>query len=427
MTRNKAKNTLQDSNDEPTRFQRHAGGNVVWEWVKAILVAVVLALMIRWPLIEPFKIPSGSMKPTFLEGDRIFVNKWVYGVRYPFNGFRIPFTRIDTWYADSRIWQGAPVERWDIVVFKSIEPRSEHPILVKRVVGLPGERVHIARGEVFVNGSPLEIPDRMPGVVYTNPWGMQYGILEDEEFSIVPEGHYFLLGDNSDQSRDGRVWGWVPNEHILGRVSAIWWPVTRWRDLSGFSNTVAWNIFLFLLALAVFLRLFVGRLWQLMDGGLEPQLRAGEHVLVNRIAFGIPVPFTTMRLTRGKGADRGDIVLCYCEDKEGNRGVVVGRVAGLAGEKVQFDDDRLTINGAPANDPPEFRRLRFAPSSNGGPYGRSKSKEYAVVPEDHYFVLVDNGEESLDSRALGWISRADVVGKVTFVWWPVYRARRARA
>ena len=77
------------------------------EWLKSIGIALALATLIRWPITEPFKIPSGSMRPTFMEGDRIFVNKWVYGVRFPLNRFQFPWTKVRIHYADRRIWYGA--------------------------------------------------------------------------------------------------------------------------------------------------------------------------------------------------------------------------------------------------------------------------------------------------------------------------------
>ena len=128
---------------------------VILEWTKSIGIAIFLAMLIRWPVAEPFKIPSGSMEPTFFNGDRIFVNKHSYGIRFPFNGFRIPFTRTTIWYSDKWLFKGSEPERWDIVVFKSAEHRVEHDTLVKRIVALPGETVQISGGRLFINGEPI--------------------------------------------------------------------------------------------------------------------------------------------------------------------------------------------------------------------------------------------------------------------------------
>lgn len=400
--------------------------DVAVEWIKAILVAIVLALLIRWPFIEPFKIPSSSMEPTLQIGDRIFVNKFVYGVRWPFNGFRIPFIKKDIWYAEDRIFRWNEPERWDIVVFKAVEENAEHDILVKRIVGMPGDRIHIANGKIHIDGEPLDLPPDMPDIYYTRPLGMTYGIAGDEAHSVVPEDHYLLLGDNSDASRDGRLWGWAPNEHLLGRVFAIWWPISRWHDFTGFTETWWWQTILGVLALLFVTRLLFGRSWHVMTKALEQTLRRGEHIYVNRIAFGLPVPFTKLRLTKGRPAKRGEIVLCHCRDEAGNAGAILGRLAGLPGEQVRMDNGTLKVNGAPVSEPPSLAEAEIKPLDGAAKYAQSNAKQYSHVPEGHYFVIVDDPEESPDSRLLGWIPREDVVGSASFVWWPIPRIRRVK-
>jgi len=204
------------------------------ELLTAIPIALFVALVIRWLVIEPYKIPSASMRPALEPGDRIFVNKSVYGLRFPLNGMRVPFTTRRVRYAARRLWRGRPPKRGDIVVFRTVEEGETHDILVKRVVGKPGERIRIRDGRIHVNGTPLDGPFSITRNYYTAPRGfpvMQYGISGDKTYSLVPPDHYLLLGDNSAASRDGRVFGWVPDEHILGRVCAIWWPLRRWRRL----------------------------------------------------------------------------------------------------------------------------------------------------------------------------------------------------
>lgn len=428
--RNKRPAVPDDGRDTPPpkSAARSALGSL-WEWTRSILVAILLAMLIRWPLVEPFKIPSGSMRPTFLEGDRIFVNKFHYGVRWPFNGFRVPFTLTTIWYTENRIFDRAPIQRWDIVVFKSVEPRAPKDTLVKRVVGLPGERIHIANGKVYVNGVPLELPEHMPDVYYTSEaWaGMDYGILEDDEHSLIPERHYFLLGDNSANSADGRRFGWVPEHHILGRVNSIWWPVTRWRDFTGFSRTWWWRGLVALLAAYLFTRLFLGRSWYVHDTSLSASVKPGEHVYVNRVVFGVPVPFTRLRLTRGRDARRGEIVL-YRAPKPSGRGVIwlMGRVAGLPKERVFLDEGRLEVDGAKLTQPASLANREFTSPPDIGPYGRSKVREYGQVPDNAYFVLVDDPTAAPDSRGLGWVRREQIVGVAKFIWWPVPRVRRLR-
>lgn len=233
-------------------------------WVK--IIAVIL--FIKGCVIDQYTIPSGSMEPTlngdsFFKGDRVLVNKWTYGPR-------IPFTTI-------RLWEWNEPERWDIVVFRPKAGTSDHSILIKRIVALPGERVKLHQGQLYINGElipfpeemlthngePLEFPPEMPGgFQYYNPndilgiamrtndpaakrhllglverYPLKYGVLEDDEHSLVPEDHYLMLGDNSINSVDGRVWGWIPRDNFYGRTFAIWWPFDRRRDFSGFSYT----------------------------------------------------------------------------------------------------------------------------------------------------------------------------------------------
>lgn len=402
------------------------------EWVRSILVAVFLALLIRWPLAEPFKIPSGSMEPTFFAGDRIFVDKHIYGVRFPFNGFRIPFTLTTLWYSENRIWQGSGPERWDVVVFKSAEPNAEHDTLVKRVVGLPGERILIRGGKVFADGVPLTLPDDMPDVHYTSPSThyspMQYGVRDEEAFSLVPENSYLVLGDNSAHSRDGRYFGWLPNKNILGRVTSIWWPLSRLRDLTGFTETVWWNSLLVFFGLWVVIRLFFGRSWRVYTEKLGTTFAPGEHLFVNRIVLGFPVPFTRFRLPWGSGPERGAIVLYHRppDSKGASPNVLLGRVGGLPGERVFLEDGTLFVNDMPVERPASLNGARFSGDESGGPFGRSKGREYSEVPARHFFVLADDADYP-DSRILGWVARKDVIGTVGAVWWPIPRWRRVNS
>jgi len=408
------------------------------EWVRSFLIAVGLALAIRWVLTEPFRIPSGSMEPTLhgdarmFHGDRVFVNKWVYGTRWPLNKARIPLTNIHIRYADRRLWSKAGPQRWDIVVFKTVEENAEHTTLVKRVVGLPGERIHVADGKVHVNGKPLELPPSMPQVYYKSPESsfsdMKYGILTDNAHAVVPEGCYLLLGDNSAHSRDGRYFGWVPNENILGRVSCIWWPYSRWRDFTGFSRTWWWRTLVTIAGALLFARIFVGRSWGLRWQTTEGKLKV-DHVYVNRWAFGIPIPFTHFRLFKARDPRRGELVFYRRPDaKKGEPGLLLGRVAGLPGERVYLDAGKLSIDGVPIKEPASLANREFASAEGVGPYARSKGKEYSLVPEGHFFILTESNipEEHYDSRTVGWAPHKSLIGCASAVWWPPTRWRRIR-
>jgi len=179
------------------------------EWVKPILVALILALFIRTFIAQPFKIPTSSMVPTFVPGDRIFVNKFIYGAKVPFTGIRFPRMR--------------PPDRGDIIVFRS--PVESNKFLVKRLVGLPGDTLEIKQNRLWINGSLLEEPLIFRKVVYYNrgPYGKKGEAIK------VPPGYYFALGDNSLNSIDSRYWGFVPAKNLAGKVFLIHWPIKRIR------------------------------------------------------------------------------------------------------------------------------------------------------------------------------------------------------
>ena len=416
-------------NDRPSVEQgpRPVGSRfrTILEWVKSIAIAILLAMLIRWPIAEPFKIPSGSMEPTFFGGDRIFVNKHAYGVRFPFNGFRIPFTRKTIWYSENWLWKGPPPQRWDIVVFKSAEHAVEHDTLVKRIVGLSGERVQIRGGKLLINGRPVDLPEGMPPVEYTQaPGSYGFGLKPDEFHSVVPEGHVFLLGDNSAHSRDARWFGWMPEHHLLGRVSSIWFPVSRWRDFTGFTHAWWWRGSFLLLGVYLFTRLFLGRSVGVHGEGLMGLIQRGEHVFI-RFALGVPIPFTRHRIGRGRDLKRGEVVLYRIPRRvKDELPLLLGVVAGLPGERVSIEDGKVHIDGNRITKPLVFDEAVFSADGRPGKYGISKKKEFSHVPEDHYYLLAQANGDVPDSRALGWVPRSMVIGPAAWVWWPVTRWRR---
>ncbi|MDR1080794.1 MAG: signal peptidase I [Deltaproteobacteria bacterium] len=189
---------------------------VVWEYGKAILFAVALALVIRSFVVQAFHIPSGSMIPTFLEGDRVLVMKFSYGIRSPFSN-RVLVTT------------GEPV-RGDVVIFKF--PGNTKVDFVKRVMGLPGEEVELRNGVLFVNGVQTD-----------DPWGQYMGRsgIPSRNFgpARVPEGQYFMMGDNRDFSNDSRAWGFVDKSLLRGKAWRLYWSwdtdpaVSFWHRLRG--------------------------------------------------------------------------------------------------------------------------------------------------------------------------------------------------
>jgi len=171
-----------------------------WEnWVKPLLVAALFAVAIRTFLLGPYKIPTGSMRPVLMEGDRIFVDKISYRFREP--------------------------ERGEIIVFKY--PLDRKKDFVKRLVALGGETIEIRDGQLYVNERRLEGPASIVERFYYNRSDWDFG--KEDEVIQIPEGSFFALGDNSAQSSDSRNWGFVPRKDVIGRAVLIWWPPKRFR------------------------------------------------------------------------------------------------------------------------------------------------------------------------------------------------------
>ena len=246
-------------------------GNPVWETIKTIVYALLIAGVFRTLFFQPFWIPSGSMKQTLLIGDFLFVNKMAYGYSYascpsliiPSVGLNVDAEDICGWMKgdNTRIWGGEP-ERGDVIVFR-------HPVTgrdyIKRLIGLPGDRVQVREGQIILNGTP--VPQQPDGVfteiaepqgpqglrprcengpvgiggvceksrlIETLPNGVSYDVLnitdqgsDNTGIYTVPEGHYFFMVDNRDNSSDSRLpqsaggVGYVPYENLIGRADRI--------------------------------------------------------------------------------------------------------------------------------------------------------------------------------------------------------------
>ncbi|MGH7197339.1 MAG: signal peptidase I [Candidatus Omnitrophota bacterium] len=165
------------------------------EWAQSIAIALVLTLIIRTFVVQAFKIPSGSMRPSLIEGDKLFVNKFIYRFR--------------------------PIERGDIIVFKfPAEPKKD---FIKRLVAFEGEVVEIRDGKIYVDGKALTDPGTFGKFYYYNhdPFG------GPNEKIRVPKDSFYVLGDNSANSTDSRFWGFVPKKNLIGKAFFRWWPLTR--------------------------------------------------------------------------------------------------------------------------------------------------------------------------------------------------------
>jgi signal peptidase I len=177
---------------------------------ESVLIALVLALVIRAFLVQAFSIPSGSMEPTLLVGDYLLVNKLAYGIRNPFTNSVLIAT-------------GTP-QRGDVVVF--IYPQSPDKDYIKRIIGLPGDKIQIINKKLYLNGQLTQIPPPSdnpdaPRAVYADPEITQ---TERDNFGpvTVPPDSYFAMGDNRDKSYDSRFWGFVPMANLKGRAFIIY-------------------------------------------------------------------------------------------------------------------------------------------------------------------------------------------------------------
>jgi signal peptidase I len=204
--------------DKPERKK-----SIFREYAESIVIAILLALLIRAFVIQAFKIPSGSMKPTLLVGDHILVNKFIYGIK-----LRVPFTALNY-----NLLPISTPKRNDVVVF--IFPVEQNKDFIKRVIGLPGDTVQIKDKKVYINNQPMEDP---------------YGTHTDQRIIpemeqprdntgpfIVPPNKIFVMGDNRDESFDSRFWGFVDQKQVLGKAFIIYWSWdrtefgVRWRRL----------------------------------------------------------------------------------------------------------------------------------------------------------------------------------------------------
>ena len=216
----------------------------VREYIESLLVTVILALFGTTFVVQAFKIPSQSMEPTLLVGDHLLVNKFIFGGRGNWYDHLLPYRN---------------VRRGDIIVFKF--PFQDHPHYVKRVIGIPGDRIKIVDQQVYVNGKRISepyvvrdpaapydpfgdnFPPRGPQYLQANmqpEWADQiFEFVHDGEL-VLPQGKYFAMGDNRDHSWDSRFWGFVDRDAIMGRPVVIYWSVQGERDDASDRNLNNW-------------------------------------------------------------------------------------------------------------------------------------------------------------------------------------------
>ena len=225
-----------------------------WEQISTLVVAVLIALAIRAFVVEPYRIPSGSMFPTLLIGDHLFVNKFVYGIKLPFTRIRLPGLR-------------AP-ERGDVVVFSvakrggqtypaDLRPELPTEQFVKRIVGIPGDRLEFRDGKLWLNGAAVEPRSldepfeddagRLLSKAEVSLGERSFAILDDPQVTLpepapvtVPPGRYFMLGDNRDHSKDSRFWGTVDLPEIMGPAMVLYWSWDFNGEWSELLNPLTW-------------------------------------------------------------------------------------------------------------------------------------------------------------------------------------------
>ena len=222
------------------------------DWTAGLFPVIVVVFLLRSFLFEPFKIPSGSMIPTLQIGDLILVNKFHYGIRLP--------------VANTKVTSGNPVQRGDVMVFRY--PPKPSVDYIKRVVGIPGDEVAYLNKRLTVNGQPVtsealpdyfdestmryfrhereQLPGRTHEIIVDNerpafiPGADEFPMRQNCRYNVegvvckVPEGHYFMMGDNRDNSLDSRYWGFVPDRNIVGKAFFVWMNFGNFKRIGSF-------------------------------------------------------------------------------------------------------------------------------------------------------------------------------------------------
>lgn len=242
---------------DPQTIERLEKEPLLVEYGKSFFPVLAVVLVLRSFLVEPFQIPSGSMKPTLEVGDFILVNKFAYGIRLP--------------VIDTKVIPIGDPQRGDVMVFRY--PNNPSINYIKRVVGLPGDHIRYAGKQLYVNGQKVdhelveivpddEVPAGHPlqtlanAAIYREQLGEVTHLIRQKQLSqtpkpkewVVPQGYYFMMGDNRDNSNDSRfwhsaempqeLWGMVPDNYIVGKAFAVWmhWPEPKLSNLPSFSS-----------------------------------------------------------------------------------------------------------------------------------------------------------------------------------------------
>lgn len=180
------------------------------EWLKSIVIALVLALLTRATVVQAFRIPTSSMEDTLLVGDFLLVNKFIYGSKIPFTDYRLPKVR--------------EPKRGDVIVFRH---PTEHKDFIKRCIGVPGDRIEVRNDVVYVNDEPQ-----------TEPYKEIKGFGREPDFGpvVVPPGQLFMMGDNRHNSWDSRAWGFLSQDCIKGKAMVMYFSWDKTKHLPRWSR-----------------------------------------------------------------------------------------------------------------------------------------------------------------------------------------------
>ena len=195
------------------------------EYFESICVAVILALFVRTFVVQAFKIPTGSMENNLLIGDHLLVNKFVFAPTM--TNLEEALLPID------------PVRRGDIIVFKY--PEEPERDFIKRVIALPGETVELRKKRVYIDDTMLDEPYVRFLVPPDEDGGADFDVRVEYGPVTVPDGHYFMMGDNRDNSQDSRYWGFLPREYVKGRALFVYFSFGEESGLSGLVTGVRWG------------------------------------------------------------------------------------------------------------------------------------------------------------------------------------------
>ncbi|MFV1996829.1 MAG: signal peptidase I [Acidiferrobacterales bacterium] len=242
--RRKTAEGLRQANESENLVEKALGESVLVEYARAFFPVILVVFVLRAFIVEPFRIPSGSMMPGLLAGDFILVSKFSFGVRFP--GLNVKM--IDS---------GSP-KRGDVMVFRF--PDNPSVNYIKRTIGLPGDNIIYRNKRLFINGA--EIPQKLIApylmresgqrLTEMQRWvesmgGTQHEILKygsDRDLTLefqVPAGHYFVMGDNRDRSNDSRYWGYVPENNLIGKAFLIWFSWDMKGSEKWFGDRIMWN------------------------------------------------------------------------------------------------------------------------------------------------------------------------------------------